>query len=91
MSKPDALKRLGNARGHLDGVIRMLEDDRYCIDVVHQIDAVQAALNRARESVVDEHLRTCVRDAYAEGRVDDVADELMGALFGPRSGSSPRR
>lgn len=91
MSKSDAVQRLRSARGHIDGVIRMLEEDRYCIDVVHQLDAVQAAIDRARESVVDQHLRTCVREAYAQGRVHDVADELMGALFGPRVASSRRR
>lgn len=84
MSKPEALQRLRSARGHLDAVIRMLEDDRYCIDVLHQLGAVQAALERSGESILDGHLRTCVADAYADGRIDDVADELMGALFGSR-------
>ncbi|MEZ5170655.1 MAG: metal-sensitive transcriptional regulator [Acidimicrobiia bacterium] len=88
MSNPESLQRLRSARGHLDGVIRMLEDDRYCIDVLHQLGAVQAALDRAAQAIVDGHLRTCVADAYAEGRIDDVADELMGAVFGARRPSS---
>ncbi len=81
--------RLRSARGHLDGVIRMVEDDRYCIDVLHQLSAVQGALDRVRRDILEAHLRGCVPEAVAEGRVDDVVDELLAAAFGAAPGSGP--
>jgi DNA-binding FrmR family transcriptional regulator len=74
--------RLRTARGHLDGVIRMVDEDRYCIDVLHQLSAVQGALERARREVLEAHLRGCVPEAVAEGRIEDIVDELMSAAFG---------
>lgn len=78
--------RLRSARGHLDGVIRMVEEDRYCIDVLHQLSAVQGALDRVRRDILEAHLRGCVPEAISEGRVDDIVDELLAAAFG----SAPR-
>lgn len=63
----------------------MLEDDRYCIDVLHQLRAVEGGLVRARRAILEGHLRTCVADAYAEGRMDDVVDELLAAFFTDRA------
>jgi DNA-binding FrmR family transcriptional regulator len=74
--------RLRSARGHLDGVIRMVEEDRYCIDVLHQLSAVQGALDRVRREVLEAHLRGCVPEAVSEGRVDDIIEELLTATFG---------
>jgi DNA-binding FrmR family transcriptional regulator len=74
--------RLRTARGHLDGVIRMVDEDRYCIDVLHQLSAVQGALERARREVLEAHLRGCVPEAVAEGGIEDIVDELMSAAFG---------
>ena len=79
--------RLRSARGHLDGVIRMVEEDRYCIDVLHQLSAVQGALDRVRRDILEAHLRGCVPEAVVEGRVDDVVDELLAATFGAAPGS----
>lgn len=81
--------RLRSARGHLDGVIRMVEDDRYCIDVLHQLSAVQGALDRIRRDILEGHLRGCLPAAVAEGRVDDVVDELLAASFGTAPSSGP--
>jgi DNA-binding FrmR family transcriptional regulator len=63
----------------------MLEENRYCIDVLHQIGAVEGALERSRRAILEEHLRTCVVAAYADGRVDDVVEELLVAFFGGRA------
>lgn len=81
--------KLRTARGHLDSVIRMVEEDRYCIDVLHQLSAVQGALDRVRRDILEAHLRGCVPEAVAEGRTEDIVDELMAATFGaaPRPGS----
>jgi len=56
----DVLKRLKSAEGHLRGVIRMVEDGAYCIDVMRQIQAVQAALNKISTNILEEHLNSCV-------------------------------
>jgi CsoR family transcriptional regulator, copper-sensing transcriptional repressor len=85
MSDSDAIQRLKSARGHVDAIIRMIEDERYCIDVLQQIGAVQAALDRSRQAVLEHHLRTCVAEGYAAGRVEEMADELIGAFFGGRA------
>lgn len=61
--RADAVQRLKSVGGHINGIIRMLEDDRYCIDVIKQVQAVQAALNRVNEEILDSHLRTCVTTA----------------------------
>jgi DNA-binding FrmR family transcriptional regulator len=60
----------------------MVEEDRYCIDVLHQLSAVQGALDRVRREVLEAHLRGCVPEAVAEGRVDDIIEELLTATFG---------
>jgi DNA-binding FrmR family transcriptional regulator len=60
MKHEDALKRLKNVEGHVRGIHRMIEKDAYCIDVIRQIQAVQAALNKVSKIVLDEHLNSCV-------------------------------
>ena len=62
-TREDAIQRLKSTAGHINGVIRMLEEDRYCIDVIKQIQAAQAALSRTSETILDGHLRTCVTTA----------------------------
>ncbi|MBN1963963.1 MAG: metal-sensitive transcriptional regulator [Anaerolineae bacterium] len=59
----DSIQRLKSISGHVTGIVRMLEEDRYCIDVIKQIQAVQAALDRVSEGILDSHLRTCVTTA----------------------------
>jgi CsoR family transcriptional regulator, copper-sensing transcriptional repressor len=78
-------RRLVGARGHLDAVIRMIDDDRYCIDVMHQISAVQGALDGARRSLLDSHLRTCVREGLGRGSGEPVVSELVEAVFARRA------
>ena len=63
MSHPNAIKRLKNVEGHVAGVRRMLEDDAYCIDVIRQIQAVQAALNKVSKLILEEHMNHCVISA----------------------------
>jgi len=56
----EALRRLKTTEGHLRGIQRMLEEDAYCIDVIRQIQAVQAALNKISAQILEEHLNSCV-------------------------------
>ena len=57
---PDTLKRLRTIEGHLRGVIRMVEEDSYCIDVIRQIQAIEAALNKVSAGILEGHLNSCV-------------------------------
>jgi DNA-binding FrmR family transcriptional regulator len=56
-------QRLASAAGHIKGIERMVNEDTYCIDVIKQIEAVQAALNKVRTMMLDNHLRTCITTA----------------------------
>ena len=55
-----ALQRLKTTEGHLRGIVRMVEEDAYCIDVIRQIQAVEAALNKISSIILEDHLNTCV-------------------------------
>jgi DNA-binding FrmR family transcriptional regulator len=65
--KQDITSRLRSAAGHINGIARMVEDDKYCIDVINQIGAVQAALGRVSLLLLDDHMRHCVTDAIRSG------------------------
>ncbi len=65
--KVSALKRLERIEGQVRGLHRMVEDDRYCIDIVTQISAVRAALRRAEEEILRDHVAHCVEGAIASG------------------------
>jgi len=65
--KASCLKRLNRIEGQVRGLRRMVEDDRYCIDVVTQIAAVRAALRRAEEEILRDHVGHCVENAIASG------------------------
>jgi len=63
----DAIHRLKSIAGHVNGIIRMLEEDRYCIDVIKQVQASQNALDRVSEGILDSHLRSCVTSVMQDG------------------------
>lgn len=71
------LHRLKIARGHLEKVISMVEEDTYCIDVLHQSQAVQAALKETDGVVLENHLRTCVSDSIKSGNQEEAIKEVM--------------
>ena len=66
-TKTPVLKRLGRIEGQVRGIVRMVEEDRYCIDVVTQISAVRAALRRVEEEILRDHVAHCVEHAIAAG------------------------
>jgi len=80
MKNDDLIKRLKNIEGHLHGVIGMLEEGAYCINVIQQIQAVQASLNKVNLMILDNHLHSCVTEAVrgedAESR-EKVLQEIM--------------
>jgi len=63
MQNEETLKRLKIVAGHMGGVIRMVEEGAYCIDIIRQIQAVQAALNKVSAGILEDHLNSCVTTA----------------------------
>ena len=78
-TKDQLLKRLKRIEGQVRGIEGMVEDDRYCIDVLTQISAVQAALDKVALGLLDEHARHCVMGAPSDEQADKT-DELMAAV-----------
>ncbi|VDM90659.1 Copper-sensitive operon repressor [Mycobacterium basiliense] len=78
--KRAALNRLKTVRGHLDGIIRMVESDAYCVDVMKQLSAVQSSLERANRVMLHNHLETCFSTAVLDGRGQAAIDELIDAV-----------
>jgi DNA-binding FrmR family transcriptional regulator len=78
-TKDDVLKRLRRIEGQVRGVEQMVRDDRYCIDVVTQITAIQAALDKVALGLVDDHARHCVIGGDPASQ-DERTTELMGAV-----------
>ncbi|HVV93846.1 MAG TPA: metal-sensitive transcriptional regulator [Hyphomicrobiales bacterium] len=79
-AKTSCVKRLNRIAGQVNGIVRMVEDDRYCIDVVTQIAAVRAALRKVEEEVLRDHVGHCVAHAIESGDADDQrrkVEELM--------------
>jgi DNA-binding FrmR family transcriptional regulator len=60
MANPDTLRRLKTIEGHLRGIIRMVEEDAYCIDIIRQVQAVESALNKVSAQILEGHLNSCV-------------------------------
>jgi DNA-binding FrmR family transcriptional regulator len=71
VDKDDTLRRLKNIEGHVRGVAGMIEKDAYCIDVIRQIQAVQAALSKVSSKILDDHLRSCVITAIRGDEPED--------------------
>jgi DNA-binding FrmR family transcriptional regulator len=78
--KRDALLRLKTVRGHLDGVIAMVEREDYCPDLMKQVAALQASLEKVNRVLLQNHLETCVTEAIAAGSGDAKIAELLVAL-----------
>jgi DNA-binding FrmR family transcriptional regulator len=82
-SKGARLKRLSRIEGQVRGLMRMVEEDRYCIDIVTQIAAVRAALRRVEEQVLHDHINHCVEHAIVSGNAAEQRRkiaELMEVL-----------
>jgi DNA-binding FrmR family transcriptional regulator len=80
-SREQLLNRLARVEGQVRGITKMVEEDRYCIDVVTQISAAQAALDKISLGLVDGHVRVCMRGkGSAPEDPEERVDELMGAV-----------
>ena len=78
-TKDNLIRRLRRVEGQVRGVERMVEEDRYCIDVITQISAIQAALDKVALGLLDDHARHCVIGGEA-GQQDERTEELMSAV-----------
>jgi len=79
VSKDKLQTRLRRIRGQVEGIERMVEDDRYCIDVLTQISAAQAALDKVALGLLDDHTRHCVIEAGDEERTEKT-EEMLAAV-----------
>ena len=71
---------LKTARGQIDGIIKMVEEDRYCMDISQQVTAADAMLRRANREILAAHLKHCVEKAQSDKERSDKIDELVNAL-----------
>ena len=74
------LRLLKTARGQLDGIIKMVEEDRYCMDISQQVTAADALLRRVNKEILTAHLKHCVECAESDRERSDKIDELVNAL-----------
>jgi DNA-binding FrmR family transcriptional regulator len=78
--KADVLNRLKTVRGMTDGIIKMVDEDMYCVQVLKQISAARAGLDRAARIMLENHFSTCFLDAVKAGEGEDAVAELMETL-----------
>jgi DNA-binding FrmR family transcriptional regulator len=79
-TKDQLQTRLRRIEGQVRGIEKMVEEDRYCIDVLTQISAIQAALDKVGLALLDGHVRHCVTEAAQDGRSEEMSTELMAAV-----------
>ena len=75
--KKETLKRLSYIEGHLAGVRRMLEEDKYCVDILKQTFAIRRAIEKVEAMLLEGHLETCVVEGVRNGREKEVLGELV--------------
>ena len=81
MKHETALRRLKSVEGHVHGIVRMVEEETYCIDVIQQIQAVQAALNKISTIILEEHLNSCLTTAV-RGNDPDERERVLREIAG---------
>lgn len=78
--KSKVLRLLKTARGQIDGIIKMVEEDRYCIEVSHQLMATEAVLKTANREVLSAHLKGCVNNAKTSDEREEKIDEFIKTI-----------
>ena len=76
--KQDALKRMSYIEGHLGGIRKMLDEDKYCVDVLKQTYAVRRAIEKMESLLLEGHLKSCVVEGIRSGRAEEIVEELKG-------------
>ncbi len=78
--KKDAVKALKISKGQIEAVIKMIEDERYCVDISNQIIAAQSLLKKANLLILRQHLNHCVAEAFRNENGEEKIDEIIGVL-----------
>lgn len=78
--KQKAMQALKTSKGQIEGIIKMIEDGRYCVDISNQIIAVQSLLKKANMLILKQHLNHCVKTAFLENTGEEKVDEIIGLL-----------
>jgi DNA-binding FrmR family transcriptional regulator len=74
------IDRLSRIEGHIRGIKKMVEEDRNCPDLLHQLGAVKAALNKTGELILEDHIESCLVDAIKDGSTEEYVKELKEAI-----------
>lgn len=78
--KAQVTRLLKTARGQIDGILKMIEEDRYCLDISHQIMASQAILRRANKEIIASHMKHCVSGATSQEELDEKVEEMIKVI-----------
>ncbi|MBQ3509850.1 MAG: metal-sensing transcriptional repressor [Peptococcaceae bacterium] len=78
--KEKVTRLLKTARGQIDGILKMVEDDRYCMDISHQLMATEAMLNKINKEILTAHLKHCVSHAETQEERDEKIEEMVNLL-----------
>ena len=68
------------AKGQLEGVLKMIEEDRYCLDISHQLMAAQAIIQKANREILSAHMKSCVRESFETGGEEEKIDEIISLI-----------
>ncbi len=80
MEDTEIINSLKTARGQIDGILKMIEEERYCIDIAKQIISVQSLLKKANMKILKNHIHSCVVSGIKEGKGDEKIDEILYIL-----------
>ena len=78
--KESVVRLLRTARGQMDGVLKMVEEDRYCMDISNQLLAIQSVLKKANKEILPAHMNSCVKQAFEQGDGQQKIDEILNLL-----------
>lgn len=78
--KKAATRLIKTARGQLDGILKMIEEDRYCIDIANQLQATTSILRKVNKEILSAHMKNCVAEAFESGNTDAKINELVGLM-----------
>lgn len=78
--KEKTLRLLKTARGQMDGLIKMVEDDRYCMDISTQLLATESILRKINKEILQAHMKGCIRESFSQGDADQKIEELIALV-----------
>lgn len=78
--KASAQRLIKTAKGQLDGILRMIDEDRYCVDIVNQLLATTSILKKVNKQIISAHMKSCVVNAFQDGDADAKIDELVAII-----------